>query len=182
MTTSFYNAHYIMRRKDPASLRIIDLWSFRSNKTKKRYIVEIEGFESQFYGIKFYWKGVEKSPNRYSLLTNDFEPRIIVRSCVEIMLHYYRNNPLASFGFVAAPDLDADVRAIHSQIEHGNRRYTLYKRLMLNWFGTQTFLQVSDTGNTIYLLVNQAQLASGSITIDHIERQINQIYTGDYTF
>lgn len=182
MTTSFYNAHYIMRRKDPTSLRIIDLWSFRSNKTHKRYIVEIEGFESEFYGIKFYWKGVEKSPNRYSLLTNDYEPRIIVRTCVEIMLHYYRLNPLASFGFVAAPDLESDLRSHHGEIGRLNRRYILYKRLMLNWFGSQTFLQVSDTGNTIYLLVNQAQLASGSITISDIERQINQIYTGDYTF
>ena len=171
-----------MRRKDPTSLRIIDLWSFRSNKTQKRYIVEIEGFEGEFYGIKFYWKGVEKSHNRYSLLTNDYEPRIIVRTCVEIMLHYYRLNPLASFGFVAAPDLESDLRPNRRGNERVNRRYTLYKQLMLNWFGSQTFLQVSDTGNTIYLLVNQAQLASGSLTIDHIERQINQIYTGDYTF
>ncbi|MGN0209751.1 MAG: hypothetical protein ACI391_01385 [Muribaculaceae bacterium] len=171
-----------MRRKDPSSLRIIDLWSFRSEKTNKRYIVEIEGFESQFYGIKFYWKGVEKSPNRYSLLTNDYEPRIIIRTCVEIMLHYYRNNPLASFGFVAAPDLPEDIDNKNRAFRMENRRYTLYKRLMLNWFGSRTFLQVSDTTSTIYLLVNKSQLSSNAITIVDIERQINTLYAGDYTF
>ena len=33
-----------MRSKDH-SLRIIDLWTFRSTKSNKRYIVEVEGFE-----------------------------------------------------------------------------------------------------------------------------------------
>lgn len=99
-----------MRSKDPSLLRITDLWSFRFTKSHKRYIVEVEGFEHEFYGIKFYWKGVEKSKNRYSLLTNDYEPRTIIRSCIEVMLEYYRKNPLVSFGFVAAPDLERDKR------------------------------------------------------------------------
>ena len=60
-----------MRSVDTSSLRITDLWTFRSLKSNKRYIVEVEGFENEFYGIKFYWKGVEKSKERYSLLTND---------------------------------------------------------------------------------------------------------------
>ena len=55
-----------MRSKDPSLLRITDLWSFCFTKSHKRYIVEVEGFEHEFYGIKFYWKGVEKSKNRYS--------------------------------------------------------------------------------------------------------------------
>lgn len=46
-----------MRSKDHGSLRIIDLWAFRSIKSNKRYIVEVEGFDNEFYGIKFYWKG-----------------------------------------------------------------------------------------------------------------------------
>lgn len=77
-----------MRSKSDDSLRIVDLWTFRSEKSSKRYIVEFEGFEKEFYGIKFYWKGVEKSKKRYSMLTNDYEPRTIVRSCVEVMLDY----------------------------------------------------------------------------------------------
>ena len=50
-----------MRSVDPTTLRITDLWTFRSLKSNKRYIVELEGFENEFYGIKFYLKGVEKN-------------------------------------------------------------------------------------------------------------------------
>lgn len=117
-----------MRSKDSSSLRIVDLWTFKSLKTNKRYIVEVEGFENEFYGLKFYWKGVEKSKERYSLLTNDYEPRIKVRSCIEVMLEYYRRNRLVLFGFVAAPDLDKDIKGKRIDTRNGSRRFKFYQR------------------------------------------------------
>lgn len=169
-----------MRSRECNSLRIIDLWTFKSIKSNKRYIVEVEGFENEFYGIKFYWKGVEKSKDRYSLLTNDFEPRIIIRSCIEVMLEYYRKNPLVSFGFVAAPDLEKDMKGKNIDIESGSRRFKFYRRIMVNLFGPETFFQASDTTNTIYLMINKRQLSSGAITIKNIETRLNQTYSGEY--
>ena len=168
-----------MRSKDD-SLRIIDLWTFRSVKSNKRYIVEVEGFENEFYGIKFYWKGVEKSRDRYSLLTNDYEPRTIVRSCIEVMLEYYRKNPLVSFGFVAARDLEEDLKGKNIDVESVSRRFKFYQRMMINLFGPETFYQASDTTNTIYLMINMKQLSSGAITIKDIEERLNQTYNGEY--
>lgn len=162
-----------MRGKDESSLRIIDLWSFKSTKSNKRYIVEVEGFEHEFYGIKFYWKGVEKSKNRYSLLTNDYEPRTIVRTCIEVMLEYYRKNPLVSFGFVAAPDLEKDIQGKKVNLTNGSRRFKFYQRMMVNLFGPQTFYQAADTTNTIYLMINMVQLKSGAITFKDIETRLN---------
>lgn len=37
-----------MRSKDPSTLRIIDLWTFRSVKSNKRYIIEVEYFTRHF--------------------------------------------------------------------------------------------------------------------------------------
>ena len=169
-----------MRSVDPSSLLITDLWSFRSLKSNKRYIVEVEGFENEFYGIKFYWKGVEKSKERYSLLTNDYEPRTIVRSCIEIMLDYYRKNPLVSFGFVAAPDLEKDIKGKHLNPQKGNRRFLFDQRMMINLFGAETFRQLSDTENRIYLMVNNRQLSTGLISIRQLEKRLNQLYEGDF--
>lgn len=169
-----------MRSKEPSSLRIVDLWTFRSTKTNKRYIVEVEGFENEFYGLKFYWKGVEKSKDRYSLLTNDYEPRTIVRSCIEVMLEYYRRNRLVSFGFVAAPDLDKDIEGKRIDKESGSRRFRFYQRMMINLFGPKTFYQVSDTTNTIYLLINRVKLSNKTVTIKDIEQKLNQTYLGEY--
>lgn len=170
-----------MRSKDPVSLRITDLWTFRSTKSNKRYIVEVEGFDGELYGLKFYWKGVEKSKDRYSILTNDFEPRIIVRSCIEVMLAYYRCNNLASFGFVAAPDLDKDLEGKAYDATSGSRRFRFYRRMMLNLFGPKTFYQVSDTTNTIYLMINMKSMSEGLIGIREIEERLNLIYNGNYT-
>ncbi len=176
----FYKPRFIMRSTDPGSLRIIDLWTFRSTKSNKRYIVEVEGFEDDFYGLKFYWKGVEKSKHRYSLLTNDFEPRVILRSCIEVMLDYYRRQPLVSFGFVAAPDLEEDVAGKNIDGECGSRRFRFYRRIMISLFGPETFCQVSDTTNTIYLMVNSRQLSTGAVSLKKIEEKLNQTYDGDY--
>ncbi len=176
----YYKPSFIMRSKDIGSLRILDLWTFRSAKSNKRYIVEVENFDNEFYGIKFYWKGVEKSSNRYSMLTNDFEPRTIIRSCVEVMLKYYFKNPQASFGFVAAPDLEPDIRGKKINADSGSRRFRFYRRMMVNLFGPETFYQVSDTSNTIYLLVNKQRLDSGAISFKAIETYINRMYIGDY--
>ncbi len=167
-----------MRNRESASSRIVDLWTFKSCKTNKRYIVEVEGFENEFWGLKFYWKGVEKSKNRYSLLTNDYEPRVIVRSCIEVMIEYYRKNKLVSFGFVAAPDLDKDIYGKKVDNKCGSRRFRFYQRMMINLFGPETFCQVSDTTNTIYLLVNQEQLRNGSLTLKDIEKKLNETYSG----
>lgn len=169
-----------MRCKDKSLPHIVDLWSFRSSKSNKRYIVEIEEFEEGFYGIKYYWKGVEKSKDRYSMLTNDYEPRKIVRSCIEVMLDYYRRNPYSSFGFVAAPDLAEDIKGKRAVVEGGNRRFRFYQRMMVNLFGPETFYQVADTTNTIYLLINMKRLTSGDISITDIEHSLNQTYLGDY--
>lgn len=79
-----------MRSKDLSTLRIIDLWGFRSTKSNRRYIVEVEMFSNHFMGLKFYWKRVVNSKDRYSFMTNDYEPRTIVMSCIYIMLEYFK--------------------------------------------------------------------------------------------
>jgi len=165
-----------MRSKDPSTLRIIDLWGFKSEKSNKRYIVEVEKYSNHFLGLKFYWKGVSDSKDRYSLLTNDYEPRTIVMSCVYIMLEYFRSDNCASFGFVAANDLNHLGGA-----SVPNKRFRFYRRMMLSIFGSETFAQGYDAENSIYLLINKEMLQNGSISIEQIECEISRLYEGEYS-
>lgn len=164
-----------MRSKDPSMLRIVDLWTFRSDKSNKRYIVEVEYFSHNFLGIKFYWKGVEHSKERYSLLTNDYEPRTIVMSCVHVMLEYFKRDNSSSFGFVAAADLGGN------PADKPNKRFRFYRAMMLNIFGKQTFIQGYDVENSLYLLVSRMSLESGKISMRMIENEISRLYEGDYS-
>lgn len=165
-----------MRSKDPSTLRIIDLWGFKSSKSNKRYIVEVEKFSNHFLGLKFYWKGVVNSKNRYSLLTNDYEPRTIVMSCVYIMLEYFRKDNCASFGFVAANDLNGP-----DDNTSPNKRFRFYRRMMLSIFGSETFAQGYDLKNSIYLLINRDLLEKGTISLKKIETEISRLYEGEYS-
>lgn len=165
-----------MRSKDPSTLRIIDLWVFKSAKSNKRYIVEVEKFSNHFLGLKFYWKGVADSKDRYSLLTNDYEPRTIVMSCVYIMLEYFRKDDCASFGFVAANDINHSNKIIHP-----NKRFRFYRRMMLSIFGTETFAQGYDIRNSIYLLINKRMLRQDTVSINQIEDEISKLYEGEYS-
>lgn len=165
-----------MRSKDPSTLRIIDLWSFKSKKSNKRYIVEVEKFSNHFLGLKFYWKGVVNCKDRYSLLTNDFEPRTIVMSCVYIMLDYFRKKHCASFGFVAANDLESN-----NNENKPNKRFRFYRRMMLSIFGSETFMQGYDINNSIYLLVNREMMDDVKISIPMIESEISRLYDGEFS-
>lgn len=164
-----------MRSTDPSTLRIIDLWGFKSAKSHKRYIVEVEKFSNHFLGLKFYWKGVANSKNRYSLLTNDYEPRTIVMSCVYIMLKYFSKDNCASFGFVAANDLNTS-----NNCRTPNKRFRFYRRMMLSIFGSETFAQGYDLQNSIYLILNRKMLKEGAISIPKIETEISRLYEGEY--
>lgn len=171
-----YRASFIMRSRVPSTLRIIDLWGFHSIKSNKRYIVEVERFSDNFLGLKFYWKGVADSKNRYSLLTNDYEPRTIVMSCVYIMLEYFKNNRFISFGFVAAEDLNnSDCN------DKPNKRFRFYRRMMLSVFGAKTFAQAYDINNSIYILINREMLDKGAVSLYQIETEISRLYEGEYS-
>lgn len=166
-----------MRSTDPGTLRIIDLWKFRSEKSNKWYIVEVEHFSENFLGLKFYWKGVAASKDRYSLLTNDFEPRTIVCSCINIMYEYFKRNKKSSFGFVGAHDL-----GVFNLIGVPSKRFRFYRRMMLSIFGSETFAQYYDLKNSMYLLVNREMLNQHQITLSQIETEISRLYEGDYSF
>ncbi len=172
----YYKASFIMRSTDQSTLRIIDLWTFKSTKSNKRYIVEIEYFSNHFLGLKFYWKGVASSKDRYSLMTNDYEPRTIVMSCVHIMLEYFKRDKCASFGFVATDDLNnAD------NPNQPNKRFRFYRRMMLSIFGSETFAQGYDMTNSIYLLINNKMLSEGTLSLPSIKKEISRLYEGEFS-
>ena len=172
----YYEAKYIMTKEDETSFHPVDLWTFKSTKSKKRYIVEVEHFPNYFIGIKFFWKGVADSKQRYSLLTNDNEPRSIIMSCIHIMLRYYKHNNSVSFGFVAANNIDADKHP-----DSPNKRFRFYRRMMLSVFGDKTFLQCYDKDNSIYVLLNRSMLELGKISLHSVEKDIAKWYDGEYS-
>lgn len=166
-----------MRSKDPLTLRIIDVWKFRSSKSNKCYIIEMEHLNNNLIAVKFYYKGVRWSKQRYSLMTNDNEPRTIVYSCFELMKRYYINDGSVSFGFIAAQDID-----LVKKSKPVNRRFRFYRTLANNYFGTKSFIHLQDMEERLYLLLNRQQLQQGLLSVRDVAEDINNIYEGDFNF
>lgn len=137
----------------------------------------MEHFDNNLIAIKFYYKGAGLSPYKYSLMTNDNEPRTIVYSCLELMKRYYLEDSTRSFGFVAAPDLDPSRKT-----KSGNRRFRFYRTVVNYYFGTKTFVHIHDGNERLYLLLNRQQIESGNISGQAVADYINTLYEGDFNF
>lgn len=137
----------------------------------------MEHFDNNLIAIKFYYKGVRLSNDRYSLMTNDNEPRTIVYSCLELMKRYYLEDNTISFGFVAAPDLDPLRKS-----KKGNRRFRFYRTVVNYYFGTKTFVHIHDGEERLYLLLNKKQIQTGKLSVTTVADNINKLFEGDYNF
>lgn len=171
----FYPAKFVMRSQDMSTLRITDIWKFRSTKSNKTYIIEMEHFDHNLIGVKFFYKGNRWSENRYSLMTNDNEPRTIVYSCLELMRQYYLKDNTVSFGFIAAEEIDPSKKS-----ESRNRRYRFYKTLVVDYFGEKTFLHIDDPNERLYLLLNISQIKQGKLSSQAVNKTINNLFIYDF--
>ena len=172
-----YPASFIMRSKDSSGLRIIDVWKFRSTKSKRWYIIEMEHFDNNLIAIKFYCKSNRLSKNKYSIMTNDNEPRTIIYSCLELMKRYYLLDNTVSFGFYAEQDLNPK-----KQLKHSTRRFRFYKLIVTYYFGEESFVHIQDNSERIYLLLNKRQLLNGSLSLQAVAKQINSVFKGNFSF
>lgn len=137
----------------------------------------MEHFDNNLIAIKFYYKGARLSKQRYSLMTNDNEPRTIVYSCLELMKRYYLHDNTFSFGFVAAQDID-----VSNDQRTGNRRFRFYRRVVNYYFGTKTFVHLHDGNERLYLLLNRRMIESGVLSVRDVSDRINAIFEGSYNF
>ena len=130
----------------------LKLCSFKSTKSNLAYIVRIELYAHNVYTVKFYPKCFSNSPNRYRLVTNTFEPRRIINTCINIMLSIYNDDDMASFGFIGANGLD-------EESTYCTKRYRVYSTLMATYFSEEVFEHFMLVSKSAYLLIRKSELA-----------------------
>ncbi len=66
------------------------LYSFKSPKTHMMYITEVEYYKFDLYAIKFYLKAHQNSKDRFNILTNLYEARPVIYTCIAILIDVFR--------------------------------------------------------------------------------------------
>lgn len=162
MLESAYPFYHIMKvQGDGKGILDIDLYRFKSQKSKLVYIVRVERYEYDVYAIKFYPKNHQHSKNKYRLLTNTNEPRRIINTCVNIMLSIYEANGNASFGFIGSNGIDEDICC--------TKRYRVYSKLMATYFSNKHFYHKENIEKSAYMLINNDALKANENLISQIE-------------
>lgn len=128
------------------------IFQFKTSKNK-RYIVTVEEYPHHVFVPKFYPSTEKNNPNRFAILTNEYEGTRIIRTIIDIMLLTYKNNPLASFAWLGI----ATSMKEKKEGKSFTQRYRIYKNVMLNFFDPNNWFHYDDYLTSTYLLINKKQ-------------------------
>lgn len=148
----------------------ISLYRFKSTKSNLVYIVRVEQYKCNIYAVKFYQKSHRFSPNKYRIMTNTFEPRRIINTCINIMLSIYKENLKASFGFIGANGFNEDTVC--------TKRYRVYARIIATYFSDKFFYHKENIEKSAYMLINNIALKENP----DLTQQIETFFINQYDY
>lgn len=117
------------------------------NRQKHQYMVRVQEFSYHFCAIKFHLTRDQFNPKKYEILTKHNDAPRIIRTCVNIMIAMYKQNPYRSFGFIGNNS--------EGENKANTKRFRIYKRVMENFFSPEKFFHFIEVKSSCYLLVNK---------------------------
>ena len=124
---------------------------YRVKTLAGNYVIHLEQYIWDTLVIKFYPARFKRFDNRFHLISNDNVVQAVIGTALQILVRCLRDNNKASFGFVATNSiLDQFYEA-----RENNQRFRVYKQIMQNFFGIETFAHFADVANSAYLMVNR---------------------------
>ena len=168
MIPSSYSFVLVHRSQGCDGVLKVDLYRFTSIKSGLDYIVRVEEYPNSMYAVKFYLKSHANSARKYQLLTNTFEARTIINTCINIMLSIYNQNDKASFGFIGS---NSDGESVSN-----TKRYRVYSKIIATYFSDKFFMHIENIDKSVYMLLNRRQLELNSNLKEDIEESFMQMY------
>ena len=164
-------AHYpykFLTRQSAGDIPVL-IYHYRSTKTNRWYIVRVEQYPNEFYGIKFYLKADSRSPHKYNRLTGLNEPRPIINTCIAILMEIAKQNPNSSFGFIGAN--------IIGESEHETKRFRVYRRVLTTYFSEKHYLHFQIIEKSAYALIRKSTIENNPNIIEEISTYFSDNYT-----
>lgn len=146
----------------------VDIYRFKSTKSKLTYLVRVERYEHNMYAVKFYQKNHRLSPKKYQILSHTFEARRIIYTCMNVMFSIFRENPRASFGFIGAN--------CENESEANTKRYRVYNKIVATQISEEKFKHVENINKSAYMLINREELKEYPNLVEIIEKTFQELY------
>lgn len=116
-------------------------------KGRHTYLIRVEEYKHDFFGVKFHLKAHSDSINKYNLTTNFNDMTGCVSTCVAVMLEIAEDNQFASFGFIGANS--------NGEPKKNTKRYRIYQLLMKSKFSPIDYSHHTNVSESIYLLLRK---------------------------
>ena len=169
MNRDCYPFTFVHRSKNCGQgILYVDIYHFKSTKSNLSYLIRVERYEHNMYAVKFYQKNHRLSPKKYQILSNTFEPRRIIYTCMNVMFYIFKENPRASFGFIGASCENEDVA--------NTKRYRVYNKIVATQVSEEKFEHVENIKKSAYMLINRAELEEYPNLIQDIEKTFQELY------
>ncbi len=167
---SCYDYHFVQNFKPEQSddWELKKLFAFKSSKNHRKYLVWVEKYSSNVYIIKFHLKSHTNSKTKYNIMTNLFEARPIVNTCMFILYDIAQDDENSSFGFIGAR-MENEGRA-------NTKRYRFYSRITSTYFSEQKFTHYYNEENSTYLLLRNTVLEANPNLVNDIQNSFSEIY------
>lgn len=137
-----------------------DLWRFTSKKTNKEYVVLMEKYHDNVYGVKFYLRQHRKDKDKFSKMTGYGEASTIIKTIISVMLEYATSNPSSSFVVIGALGKNEE------QTLEGSKRYKIYKNIIRQLINDKNFYHYDFPDRNMYMLLRKSEVDSGNIGFD----------------
>lgn len=155
-------------RNSGQGILYVDIYRFKSTKSKLTYLVRVERYEHNMYAVKFYQKNHRLSPKKYQILSHTFEARRIIYTCMNVMFSIFRENPRASFGFIGAN--------CENESEANTKRYRVYNKIVATQISEEKFKHVENINKSAYMLINREELKEYPNLVEIIEKTFQELY------
>lgn len=155
MFDTFYHFNLVDKKHNPET-DVICRWTFNFKAKVRRYVAIVELYKNHIYIVKYYAACHGRCKHKYSIVYNDESPGPIIRTCVNIMLQFYEENNWASFGFFGASSINKKRKGVPMPEGISNtQRFRIYKIVMYNLFGKNTFAHAYNKKYSAYLMINR---------------------------
>lgn len=145
MFDSGYSVRYASRSQPFGASYTLHILTFRC-RFNRQYIIHVEQYENQVFGVKFHLKDHRDSPRKYNLLTGINDPFRVLSTVVVAMQYFEKRFPLASFAFFGAE--------LEKEPIENTKRFRVYRPIMENFFPLEEYEHQILLQESFYLMLN----------------------------
>lgn len=169
-----YRLDFVQKQnsKDDSDHKFTLIYKFKSLQNNWKYIVRAEYHLGDIFAVKFYAQQQRKSDYKYSKITNKGDIYNILVTIARLIPELLPKYPNASFGFTGARSVDLKVRRVENHIN--NQRFRVYKEIVSNLIGSETFSHFEYEKISGYLLINN------NTDTQLKEREIIEMFSRNY--